>query len=113
MELFIAPPGRLLRLMVACIPEDDRTTRLLLLTMRDFARSPLLHPVFRFMNRRIANEDRAIVESSLPNAAPPPGEEASVRTDAPTLAFRRIYRDRLLGSAAEPPMTPRQAATTG
>lgn len=100
MELFIDPPGRLLRLMVACIPEDEKTTRLLLLTMRDFARWRLLDPVFRRMNAKIAGEDRAIVESSLPNEAPPPGEELSVRTDAPTLFFRRIYRQKLLGSDA-------------
>lgn len=102
MELLIDPPGRLLRLMVACIPEDDRRTRLLLLTLRDFARSPLLNPVFRLMNARIAREDRAIVESSLPPEVPPPGEESSVRTDAPTLAFRRLYRQKLLGSDACP-----------
>lgn len=108
MELFIDPPGKLLRLMVACIPEDDRRTRLLLFTMRSFARSPLLDPVFRLMNRRIAREDQAIVESSLPGKVPHPGEEASVRTDAPTLAFRRIYRMRLIGSAAKRPRAPLQ-----
>lgn len=112
MELFIDPPGKRLRLMVACIPEDDRTTRLLLLTMRDFARSPLLDPVFRLLNRRIAREDQAIVESSLPSEVPAPAEEASVRTDAPTLAFRRIYRMRLLGSRAERPRAPLQDAPT-
>ncbi len=103
MELFIDPPGKRLRLMVVCIPEDDATTRLLLLTMRNFARSPLLNPVFRLLNRRIAREDQAIVESSLPAEVPPPSEEASVRTDAPTLAFRRIYRTTLLGGAAARP----------
>jgi phenylpropionate dioxygenase-like ring-hydroxylating dioxygenase large terminal subunit len=100
MELFIDPPGKRLRLMVACIPEDETTTRLLLLTIRDFARWPVLNPIFRIMNRRIANEDRAIVESSQPREVPPPGAECSVRTDAPTLAFRRIYRAKLLGSFA-------------
>jgi phenylpropionate dioxygenase-like ring-hydroxylating dioxygenase large terminal subunit len=100
MELLIDPPGRLLRLMVACIPEDEKTTRLLLLTMRDFARWRLLDPVFRRMNAKIAAEDRAIVESSLPNEVPPPGDELSVRTDAPTLYFRRLYRQKLLGSDA-------------
>jgi len=105
MELFIDPPGKRFRLMVACIPEDDQTTRLLLLTMRNFARTPLLDPVFRWMNLRIAREDQAIVESSMPNEIPPPAEEASVRTDAPTLAFRRIYRQRLLGSDARPQKT--------
>ncbi len=103
MELSIDPPGRLLRLMVACIPEDDGATRLLLLTIRNFARSPLLDPIFRLMNGRIAAEDRRIVESSSPQEVPPPEEERSVRTDAPTLAFRRIYRQRLLGSSARRP----------
>lgn len=100
MELFIDPPGKTFRLMVACIPEDDETTRLFLLTMRSFVRWPALDPAFRWMNRRIANEDQRIVESSLPAEVPPPSEEASVATDAPTLAFRRLYRQRLKGSEA-------------
>lgn len=103
MELFIDPPGKTFRLMVACIPEDEQTTRLWLLTMRSFARAPLFDFAFRWMNRRIAREDQAIVESSLPPMVPPAAEEASVRTDAPTLAFRKIYRDRLLGTCVSPP----------
>lgn len=103
MELFIDPPGKVFRLMVACIPEDETTTRLWLLTARSFARSPLFDVAFRWMNRRIAREDQAIVESSLPAEAPPPAEEASVRTDAPTLAFRKIYRERLMGSFTSKP----------
>lgn len=102
MELFIDPPGKLLRLSAICVPEDETTTRLVLLTVRNFARSHWLDPVFRWMNRRIAREDQAVVESSLPVAVPSAGE-ASVRTDAPTLAFRRIYRQKLLGSAVAAP----------
>ncbi|MGJ0508038.1 MAG: Rieske 2Fe-2S domain-containing protein [Methylocystis sp.] len=102
MELFIDPPGRRLRLMVASIPQEDASTRLLLLTLRDFARAPLLDPLFRWMNARIAAEDKAIVESSLPPDIPLSGGEVSVRTDAPTLAFRRLYRQRLLGGDARP-----------
>ncbi|MCX7899424.1 MAG: hypothetical protein N2444_04975, partial [Methylocystis sp.] len=98
--LFIDPPKKLFRLMAVCIPQGENETRLLLLTMRSFATLALLDPIFRLMNRRIAQEDRAIVESSLPAQVPPPSEEASVRTDAPTLAFRRVYRLRLLGSRA-------------
>lgn len=108
MELAIDPPGNLFRLMVACVPETEHSTRLILLTLRDFARSRLLDPLFAYMNARIAREDRAVVESSLPTEVPPPAEEASVRTDAPTLAFRRLYRARLRGSGAAPP--PRGAA---
>ena len=103
MELFIDPPGKLLRLSAICVPVDETTTRLVLLTVRNFARSSLLDPVFRWMNRRIAREDQQIVESSRPVAIPLGGEEASVRTDAPTLAFRRIYRQKLLGSGVALP----------
>jgi len=100
MELALDSPGRLFRLMAICIPVTDKQTRLLLITLRSFLRAPLFDPLFWWMNRRIAEEDRAIVESSLPPFAPPPSEEASVRTDAATLGFRRIYRQRLLGSRA-------------
>lgn len=105
MELIIDPPGKKLRLFAVCIPEDDKTTRLLLLTLRDFARLSLLDPVFRLMNARIAAEDRRIVESSDPAEVPPPGEEKSVRTDAPTLYFRKIYRQQLLGGSAKAPLS--------
>jgi len=110
MELFIDPPGKLLRLSAICVPVDETTTRLVLLTVRNFARSHLLDPVFRWMNRRIAREDQHIVESSLPTVIPIGGDEVSVRTDAPTLAFRRIYRQKLLGSAVAAPSRGASAA---
>ncbi len=98
MELHIDPPGKILRLFAVCQPLDEDTTKLTIYTLRDFARAPIFDAVFGWLNRRIAEEDRAIVESSLPPSAPPPEEERSVRTDAPTLAFRRLYRQRLLGT---------------
>ena len=52
-------------------------------------------------NQRIAAEDRAIVESSHPVKVPPPAEEQSVRTDAPTLLFRKRYFAELAGSRAD------------
>lgn len=102
MELFIDPPGKLLRMMALCIPEKEGQTRLTIITLRDFARWPLLNPIFRRMNRRIALEDQAILESSQPSEVPPAGEEKSVRTDKPTLAFRKLYFERIKGSSAEP-----------
>lgn len=102
MELFIDPPGRLLRLMAICTPEGAGQTRLTIITMRNFARSPLFNPIFRRTNRKIALEDQAILETSLPGEVPPPAQEKSVRTDRPTLAFRKLYFDRIKGSRAEP-----------
>jgi phenylpropionate dioxygenase-like ring-hydroxylating dioxygenase large terminal subunit len=98
MELLIDPRDRIFRLFVACVPVDEERTQLLLFGLRNFLRLRVLDPFFCRMNRRIAAEDRAIVESSQPPRVPPPNEEISVRTDAPTLAFRRIYRQRLLGT---------------
>jgi phenylpropionate dioxygenase-like ring-hydroxylating dioxygenase large terminal subunit len=100
MELTLDFRGRLFRLLAVCIPVAERETRLTLITARGFLRPPLFDFLFNRVNRRIAEEDRAIVESSIPPWVPLGGEEVSVRTDAATLAFRRLYRERLLGSRA-------------
>lgn len=98
MELFIDPPGKLFRMLAICLPTDDGHTRLTIVTMRNFARAKLFDPLFRRSNRKVAREDQAILESSLPVEVPPPAEEKSVRTDRPTLAFRKIYFERLKNS---------------
>lgn len=103
MNLFIPIPRRTLVMKVVCIPEDDQRTRMLLITARSFLRWRLLDPVFHRMNLRIANEDKAIVESSQPPAIPPAGEEKSVRTDGMTLLFRKRYFKELHGTPAADP----------
>lgn len=100
MELHIDPPGRTFRMLAVCHPLDDHSTLMTIYTLRSFARSRLLDPLFRWSNRRIAREDQAVLESSDPPRVPPAAEERSVRTDAPTLAFRRIWFDRLQGTTA-------------
>ena len=100
MELVIDPPGRTLRIVAVCLPEAANTTRMIFATYPNFARSRLLDPIFRFANRRIAREDQAILESSDPPEMPRAAHEKSVRTDAPTLAFRKLYFERLKGSHA-------------
>ncbi len=101
MELQIPAKNRLMRLFVACVPIDEGRTRMVSLTARDFLKTRLLDWTFRLANRRIAGEDRAIVESSCPQEIPPAGDERSVRTDRLTLHFRKLYYDRLRGSSAE------------
>lgn len=95
MELAIDPGGRVLRLLAVCSPADAGATRLTIYTIRDFARLRWLDPLFARANRRIAEEDRAILESSQPAEVPPASEEHSVATDAPTLAFRKIWFTRI------------------
>lgn len=100
MELFIDPPGRILRMLAICTPERANETRMTIITLRDFVRPAIFNPIFRRMNRRIALEDQEILESSRPFEIPPAGDEKSVRTDKPTLAFRRLYFERMKGSSA-------------
>lgn len=105
MELAIDPKGRLLRLIASCAPAGSGETRLTLYTIRDFAKARILDPIFARANARIAAEDRAILESSCPREVPPAGAERSVATDAPTLAFRKIWLTRIksAGSVAPEP----------
>lgn len=103
MELFIDPPGKRFRFLAICLPTAEDRTRLTIVTMRNFARSRLFDALFRRSNRKIALEDQAILESSLPAEVPPPAQEKSVRTDRPPLAFRKIYFERLKNSRASLP----------
>lgn len=100
MDLHIPIPGKLLRMLVSCVPIDAGRTLMLLTMARDFMTSPLFDYFFHRQNARIAAEDRAIVESSSPAEVPPPAEERSVRTDAPTLHFRKRYFAELRGTSA-------------
>lgn len=102
MNLHIPIPGKLLMMLVACVPINEHRTRMLMIMARDFLTSRLFDPFFHRTNARIALEDKAVVESSFPAVVPPAGEERSVRTDAPTLAFRKRYFAELHGSSARP-----------
>lgn len=97
MELAIDPGGRLLRMLAVCCPAEAGKTRLTLYTLRNFAKARLLDPLFARANAKIAAEDQAILESSQPSQVPPAGEEKSVATDTPTLAFRKIWFSRIKG----------------
>ena len=99
MALTIPIPGRHLRIHALVIPTEAGRTRLIVAGSRDFARLGLLDPGFNWMNGRIADEDRAVVESSGPDETPPPGAERSVATDKATLQFRKYYYETLRGSA--------------
>lgn len=95
MELAIDPGGRIMRMLAVCSPAAEGETRLTIYTLRNFARSALFDPLFARANARIAKEDQAIIESSLPAQVPPAKEEKSVASDAPTLAFRKIWFNRI------------------
>ena len=100
MALTIPIPGRHLRIHALVIPTEPGRTRLIVAGSRDFARLPPLDAGFNWMNGRIADEDKAVVESSGSDETPPPGAERSVATDRATLQFRKYYYDTLRGTAA-------------
>lgn len=100
MNLHIPIPGKFMMMLVACVPIDERRTAMLMTMARDFMTSPLFDRLFHRTNARIANEDKAIVESSFPAEVPPPAEERSVRTDGPTLLFRKRYFAELRNASA-------------
>lgn len=105
MVLLLDSGRRRMRQHVYCVPVDERTTRMILVSTRDFGLfNPLLW-LFDRANRLILGEDRVVVESSDPPAVPRPGLEVSASTDAPTLAFRRWYFDVLVdGGVADVPV---------
>ncbi len=103
MVLHIDPPGRVFKNAVACVPVDERTTRMVLIGSRSFLRARLFDPLFKWANRRIAAQDRAVVETSFPAEVPEASEERSVRTDRFTLHFRKHYFEQLKGSSAATP----------
>lgn len=106
MELHIFDtPKRRLRLQIYCVPIDAVRTRMILISARDFGRFNPLLKLGELFNRKILLEDQGIVESSQPAEVPPPQEEVSVATDAPTLAFRRYYHKALKPSRVEGPGT--------
>ena len=99
MTLNIPIPGKHLRIHALVVPAEAGKTRLTVVGSRDFARLPLLNPWFAWMNGLIADEDRAIVESSGAQEVPTSGLERSVATDRATLQFRKYYYDALRPSA--------------
>lgn len=98
MEMMIDPRGRILRILAVCTPANSGQTALTIYTVRSFAKLKILDALFGHANKRIAAEDKSIIESSLPLAVPEAHLEASVATDAPTLAFRKIWFTHIRGS---------------
>jgi phenylpropionate dioxygenase-like ring-hydroxylating dioxygenase large terminal subunit len=97
-------PNQAFRIHALCVPAEENHVRMIIIGTRNFARLRLLNPLFNWSNKRITEEDRAVVESSWPMRVPPPAEERSVRTDRATLQFRRYFFETLAASRAEAPV---------
>lgn len=99
MALTIPIPNRHFRIHALVIPVSETQTRLVVATSRNFVKMGAMDFAFRKSSARIADEDKAVVESSPPGAVPRAGEERSVKTDRATLQFRKYYHDVLASSA--------------
>lgn len=105
------PMGKRRSLMhLWCVPQDASSTRMILVSARDFGRYNPAARLFDESNRFILLQDRRVVESSSPAEVPPVAEERSVATDRATLAFRRWYLERVRG--VREPAVGRPAPTT-
>ena len=90
MILDTIPDPRVMRVQIFCIPTAPDKTRMLLVTVRNFAKNPAASVAFDRFNLKVLHQDRAIVESSRPVEVPASGER-SAPTDQPTLRFRTWY----------------------
>ncbi|MEN0066581.1 MAG: Rieske 2Fe-2S domain-containing protein [Myxococcota bacterium] len=78
-------------LFIFCVPTEAGCSRQFVVPRRNFgARNPLL-PLADQLNATVLAEDRPNVEGAEPVEVPPPGEEISVPSDAPTIAFQQYY----------------------
>ena len=75
------------------IPVNEHETRVEWVAATTFLpRLPGMGRAFYLVNRRIINQDRAVIEGQ-PNPIPlEPGSEVSVYADKLILAYRRLYR---------------------
>ncbi len=99
MELHIMDqPKRKMYLHVYCIPVDASHTKMLVASARTFFGSQVITWLATKFNN-VLGEDRVVIETSTPAEVPPPGDEPSVATDAPTLYFRKYYFRELRGTS--------------
>ena len=77
--LHIPIPGRLLRIHSLATPAAPGRTRMTVVISRDFARWPVLEPVFRWRNARVVDEDQAVVEFGRTERSPAAGRRAFCR----------------------------------
>jgi phenylpropionate dioxygenase-like ring-hydroxylating dioxygenase large terminal subunit len=95
MVLNIPVPGKHLRIHALVVPERPGHTHLFICQSRDFARWEVWNPIFYWMNKRIADEDKNVVESGGMEEVPAAASEYSMPSDLVTLQFRKYYYEEL------------------
>jgi phenylpropionate dioxygenase-like ring-hydroxylating dioxygenase large terminal subunit len=94
--------GEQARVVVAFVPVDDEHTLLYLRFYQKFVQVPLLRDVVNWLsmpfNRRIAHQDRRVVETHQPQPSGLGIGEKMVQGDRPIVEYRR-HREALIASA--------------
>lgn len=91
------PDDGRLAIMNAATPVSARRTRLFVPIARNFDTDRPVQEVYDF-NRRVFEEDRAMVEAQMPEALPlDPRLEVHIPADRSSIAYRRVLRDMGLG----------------
>ncbi len=78
-------------LLIWCVPLTATTSRMIVLSRRNFGRFSPIPLLYDKLTPMILAEDRRNMVTAWPSEVPPVGEEVSVPTDAPTIAFARYY----------------------
>ncbi|GBQ61560.1 vanillate O-demethylase oxygenase [Ameyamaea chiangmaiensis NBRC 103196] len=92
LEIHFPDDGRLV-IMNAAAPVSARKTRMFAPICRNFDTGGPVEPVYEF-NRRVFEEDRALVEAQKPENLPlDPTLEAHVMADRSSIAYRRGLKD--------------------
>lgn len=77
-------------------PVGPQKTRIYLMGLRRFMKSPWLDPIFNHFNRRILEEDRAVVTSQQPpHITYGAGGDLLLQPDSAAKAYRRLLAERL------------------
>jgi phenylpropionate dioxygenase-like ring-hydroxylating dioxygenase large terminal subunit len=78
-------------LFIWCVPLTRTSSRMIVVWCRNFGRFSLVPMLFELLTPVILAEDRRNMETAWPSALPSLGQEISVPSDAPTIAFQRYY----------------------
>jgi hypothetical protein len=84
-------PARRSLLHIWCAPLTATTSRMIVVSRRNFGRYALVPLMYELLTPVILKEDRLNMVTVWPSEVPPSGE-VSMPSDAPTIAFQNYYR---------------------
>jgi phenylpropionate dioxygenase-like ring-hydroxylating dioxygenase large terminal subunit len=93
-------PGQHSLLFIYVVPLGDGCSRNIVLARRNFGKHSVMPRIYDLLTPVILAEDKRNKITCWPSEVPAPGEEVSVPSDAPSIAFQRWYRSWRADAAA-------------